>query len=153
MVGSMNRPGDQSNIIYPFNIQRQKHIQHRSFTKILHHPSTCLSNTFLVVIKTLTEDLFSFERNLYTPIIICTPLLLKSGAALLRWWFPGVMEGLRWENCALQCTVVLTSYNTAPHNRYQPHPAEPEQYTKCSNRFFDLLKMGIMMPETCWYRS
>ena len=44
---------------------------------------------------------------------------------------------------------VLTSYKTAPHNRYQPHPAEPEQHTKCSNRAFVLLKMGIMMPETC----
>ena len=45
--------------------------------------------------------------------------------------------------------VVLTSCKTAPHNRYQPHPAEPEQYTKCSNWTFVLLKMGIMMPETC----
>jgi NADH:ubiquinone oxidoreductase subunit 2 (subunit N) len=36
---------------------------------------------FIVVIQTLTEDLFTFERNPYTPIIICTPLLLKSGAA------------------------------------------------------------------------
>ena len=36
-----------------------------------------------------------------------------------------------------------------PHNRYQPHPAEPEQHTKCSNRAFVLLKMGIMMAETC----
>ena len=36
-----------------------------------------------------------------------------------------------------------------PHNRYQPHPAEPEQHTKCSNSIFVLLKMGIMMPETC----
>jgi hypothetical protein len=44
--------------------------------------------------------------------------------------------------------AVLASYNAAPHNRYQPHPAEPE-YTKCSNRAFVLLKMGIMMPETC----
>ena len=44
---------------------------------------------------------------------------------------------------------VLTSYKAAPHNRYQPHPAEPEQHTKCSNRAFVLLKMGIMMPETC----
>ena len=44
---------------------------------------------------------------------------------------------------------VLTSYKTAPHNRYQPHPAEPEQHTKCSNRDFVLLKMGIVMPETC----
>jgi hypothetical protein len=45
--------------------------------------------------------------------------------------------------------TVLTSFKTAPHNRYQPHTAEPEQYTICSNTVFDLLKMGIMMPETC----
>ena len=45
--------------------------------------------------------------------------------------------------------TVLTSYKTAPHNRYQPHPAETEQHTKCSNRAFVLLKMGIIMPETC----
>ena len=45
--------------------------------------------------------------------------------------------------------VLLASYKAAPHNRYQPHPAEPEQHTKCSNRAFVLLKMGIMMPETC----
>ena len=37
----------------------------------------------------------------------------------------------------------------SPHNRYEPHPAEPEQHTKCSNSSFVLLKMGIMMPETC----
>ena len=28
-------------------------------------------------------------------------------------------------------------------------PAEPEQHSKFSNRAFVLLKMGIMMPETC----
>ena len=39
------------------------------------------------------------------------------------------------------------------HNGYQPHPAEPEQYTICSNGFFVPLKMGIIMPETCWNRS
>nr|QXT44466.1 NADH dehydrogenase subunit 2 [Apicotermitinae gen. L sp. CMRT172] len=60
---------------------------------------------FMVVMKTLTEDLFSLESNSYTPMIICTPLLLKSGAAPLHWWFPGVMEGLSWENCALLMTV------------------------------------------------
>ena len=36
--------------------------------------------------------------------------------------------------------------------RYQSHPAEPE-LTKCSNRTFVLLKMDIMLPETCWDRS
>nr|QXT44349.1 NADH dehydrogenase subunit 2 [Aderitotermes cavator] len=60
---------------------------------------------FMVVMKTLTEDLFSLESNPYTPMIICTPLLLKSGAAPLHWWFPGVMEGLSWENCALLMTI------------------------------------------------
>jgi len=45
--------------------------------------------------------------------------------------------------------AVLTSCKTAPYNLYQPHPAEPEQHTKCSNRAFVLLKMGIMMSETC----
>ena len=41
--------------------------------------------------------------------------------------------------------AVFTSCKTAPHNRYQPHPAEPEQHTKCSNRAFVLLKMDIMI--------
>nr|QZK21480.1 NADH dehydrogenase subunit 2 [Drepanotermes sp. ANIC 0590] len=60
---------------------------------------------FMVVMKALTEDLFTFEGSIYTPMIICTPLLLKSGAAPFHWWFPGVMEGLSWENCALLMTV------------------------------------------------
>jgi len=46
--------------------------------------------------------------------------------------------------------TVLTPYNAAPHNRYQPHPAEPAQHTTCSNIRLVLQKMGIMMPETCW---
>ena len=29
--------------------------------------------------------------------------------------------------------TVLAPYNAAPHNRYQPHPAEPAQHTTCSN--------------------
>jgi hypothetical protein len=45
--------------------------------------------------------------------------------------------------------TVLTSCKTAPHNRYQPHPTEPEQYTVCNNIVFVLLKMGKMMPEAC----
>nr|URH16463.1 NADH dehydrogenase subunit 2 [Nitiditermes sp.] len=60
---------------------------------------------FMVVMKTLTEDLFSFDSNPYAPMVISTPLLLKSGAAPFHWWFPGVMEGLSWENCALLMTV------------------------------------------------
>ena len=46
--------------------------------------------------------------------------------------------------------TVLTPYKTAPHNRYQPHPAEAAQHNTCSNIRLVLLKMGIMMPKTCW---
>jgi hypothetical protein len=56
---------------------------------------------------------------------------------------------LRWFRWIRLVAVVLASYNAAPHNRYQPHPVEPAQYTVCSNTVFVLLKMGIMMPETC----
>ena len=46
--------------------------------------------------------------------------------------------------------TVLTPHKAAPHNRYQPHPAEPAQHNICSDIRLVLLKMGIMMPETCW---
>ena len=49
--------------------------------------------------------------------------------------------------CRMQ--ALLAPYNAAPHNRYQPHPAEPAQHTTCSNTRLGLLKIGIMMPETC----
>ena len=45
--------------------------------------------------------------------------------------------------------TVLAHYNTASHNRYQPHPAEPARHTTCSNTRLGLLKMGIILPETC----
>jgi len=48
-----------------------------------------------------------------------------------------------------QDVCYCTTYNAAPYNHYQPHPAEPEQHTTCSNTRLVLLKMGIMMPETC----
>ena len=34
---------------------------------------------------------------------------------------------------ALRCRMRALSYNAAPHNHYQPHPAEPAQHTACSN--------------------
>ena len=51
--------------------------------------------------------------------------------------------------CVVGCEQCSHPTTQRPHNRYQPHPAEAEQHTKCSNRAFVLLKMGIMMPETC----
>jgi hypothetical protein len=75
MIGSMNRPGDESNIPYPFNIQRQKLIEHRGFIKIIHHPSTCLSNTIIFSgIKDvdgryilIREKSIHTNNHLYTP--------------------------------------------------------------------------------------
>jgi len=45
--------------------------------------------------------------------------------------------------------TVLTPYNAAPNNRHQPHPNVPVQNNTRSNTGFDLLKMGILMLETC----
>ena len=50
-------------------------------------------------------DLTTFGRTSHTPIIICVPLLFKSGAAPLQWCFPGVIDGLSWEHCVLLITV------------------------------------------------
>jgi len=47
------------------------------------------------------------------------------------------------------CGALPCGVRAAPHNRYQQHPAEPAQHTTCSNTRLVLLKMGIMMPETC----
>ena len=32
--------------------------------------------------------------------------------------------------------IVLTSFKTVPHNRYQPHPAEPEHLHQMQQRVF-----------------
>ena len=76
---------------------------------------------------------------------------------VLRWffwmWLVAVVGRcvVGFEHCEGYCSTitVLAPYNAAPHNRYQPHPAEPAQHTACSNIRLGLLKMGIMMPETC----
>jgi hypothetical protein len=83
-------------------------------------------------------------------------LLLTSVSTCFGHHYPHLQEnkgpvtafGVYWSGF-VGCAIVFTSYKTAPHNRYQPHPAEPEQHTKYSNRAIVLLKMGIMMPETC----
>ena len=55
-----------------------------------------------------------------------------------------------WRSSRTVTFTVLAPHNAAPHNRYEPHPTEPAQHTTCSNIRLVLLKMGIMMPETCW---
>nr|QAX91129.1 NADH dehydrogenase subunit 2 [Schedorhinotermes lamanianus] len=60
---------------------------------------------FVVTMEAATEGLFTHTEVFSTSMLTCTPLLLKSGAAPLHWWFPGVMEGLSWSNCTLLMTV------------------------------------------------
>nr|YP_010397603.1 NADH dehydrogenase subunit 2 [Pagastia lanceolata]UQJ73694.1 NADH dehydrogenase subunit 2 [Pagastia lanceolata] len=56
-----------------------------------------------------------FMEN-YTNLMICSALLLKSGAAPFHFWFPSVMEGLSWNNSLILMTwqkiapMILLSY-------------------------------------------
>nr|QAX91181.1 NADH dehydrogenase subunit 2 [Parrhinotermes sp. B MW-2019] len=59
----------------------------------------------MVTMKATVEGLFTHTETYGTTMLICTPLLMKTGAAPLHWWFPGVMEGLSWENCTLLMTI------------------------------------------------
>nr|AVN67766.1 NADH dehydrogenase subunit 2 [Periplaneta australasiae] len=61
---------------------------------------------FLIISKSLIEELYMmFSNNYMTAMIINTPLLLKGGAAPFHWWFPSIMEGLSWSNCFILMTI------------------------------------------------
>ena len=68
--------------------------------------------------------------------------------SVLRWfcwmWLVVVVG-----RCVVGASTVKVTVRLA-HNRYQPHPVESAQNTTCDNTRLGLLKMGIMMPETCW---
>jgi len=56
------------------------------------------------------------------------------------------------KTCVTACVVLRCfcwMWLVAVVGRYQPHPAETAQHNTCSNARLVLLKMGIMMPETC----
>nr|WGO58120.1 NADH dehydrogenase subunit 2 [Centrocolumna evidens] len=71
---------------------------------------------FLIISKTMMENMFSIVNPSTSSVILSTPLLLKSGAAPFHWWFPSVMEGLSWMNCLILMTLqkiaplILVSY-------------------------------------------
>nr|YP_010946817.1 NADH dehydrogenase subunit 2 [Rhabdoblatta atra]WGO57574.1 NADH dehydrogenase subunit 2 [Rhabdoblatta atra] len=60
---------------------------------------------FIIISKSLIESMFTVINSSFTSIMISTPLLMKSGAAPLHWWFPSVMEGLSWNNCFILMTI------------------------------------------------
>nr|WGO57899.1 NADH dehydrogenase subunit 2 [Cyrtonotula longialata] len=60
---------------------------------------------FIILSKSLIESMFLMSNYSFTSIMISTPLLMKSGAAPMHWWFPSVMEGLSWSNCFILMTI------------------------------------------------
>nr|YP_010620928.1 NADH dehydrogenase subunit 2 [Bundoksia longissima]WAX39259.1 NADH dehydrogenase subunit 2 [Bundoksia longissima] len=60
---------------------------------------------FLIISKSMIEELYMVSDNYLSSVIINTPLLLKSGAAPFHWWFPSIMEGLSWNNCFILMTI------------------------------------------------
>lgn len=65
---------------------------------------------FIVMIRAIEERILINSDSLYTQILMNTPLLLKGGVAPIHWWFPGVMEGLNWNNCL----ILITLQKSAP---------------------------------------
>jgi len=85
------------------------------------------------------------------------PIFRRTRLCYCMWCAALVLLDVVGSGCgALPCGVralwsrTVTFTMLAPHNRYQPHPAEPAQHTTCNNIRLALLKMGIMIPETCW---
>nr|YP_009250298.1 NADH dehydrogenase subunit 2 [Panchlora nivea]AMW91053.1 NADH dehydrogenase subunit 2 [Panchlora nivea] len=70
---------------------------------------------FIIISKSILENLFTFGISPMN-FMVTIPLLMKTGAAPLHWWFPSVMEGLNWSNCFILMTVqkiaplILISY-------------------------------------------
>lgn len=60
---------------------------------------------FLVLRKRFLENLFSLNYSSTIDIILIAPLLIKRGIPPFHWWFPGVIEGLRWNNCFILITI------------------------------------------------
>nr|AVN67379.1 NADH dehydrogenase subunit 2 [Elliptorhina chopardi] len=60
---------------------------------------------FIIVSKSLMDSLFSLSQTPLVMMMVITPLMMKSGAAPLHWWFPSVMEGLSWSNCFILMTI------------------------------------------------
>jgi len=54
-----------------------------------------------------------------------------------------------WCAALVLLDVVGSGCGALPCRVHQPHPAEPAQHTTCSNIRLVLLKIGIVMPETC----
>lgn len=60
---------------------------------------------FLILRKRFLENLFSLRTYSLTSTILIAPLLIRVGGPPFHWWFPSVIEGLRWNNCFILITI------------------------------------------------
>nr|YP_010946375.1 NADH dehydrogenase subunit 2 [Balta jinlinorum]WGO57093.1 NADH dehydrogenase subunit 2 [Balta jinlinorum] len=60
---------------------------------------------FVIVTLTVMEKSQLISKLFNHSNLMMIPLLLKSGAAPLHWWFPSVMEGMSWMNCLILMTL------------------------------------------------
>nr|UYA96506.1 NADH dehydrogenase subunit 2 [Janus sp. 1 GYN-2022d] len=73
---------------------------------------------FTAILMSLSNEFISLPSifNNYINLMMMSTLLLKSGTAPFHFWFPGVMEGLNWNNCLILMTwqkiapLMLLSY-------------------------------------------
>lgn len=76
------------------------------------------SSVFLfgVILIFILDALNSHQLTIYRNLLISSALLLKRGAAPFHFWFPGVIEGLSWNNGLILITwqkiapLILLSY-------------------------------------------
>lgn len=64
----------------------------------------------IIMIITKTNSINNLEFEKFPILILNTALLTKMGAAPFHFWFPEVIEGLRWINCL----IILTWQKIAP---------------------------------------
>ena len=86
-------------------------------------------------VRCLLSTLSQHVSGIIMPIFRRTRRITACG--VLRWfcwmWLVAVVGRcvVGCEHCEGYCST--SPYNAAPHNRYQPHPAEPAQHSTCSN--------------------
>nr|WAX39116.1 NADH dehydrogenase subunit 2 [Anaplecta sp. 1 ZQW-2020] len=61
-------------------------------------------SSMILIFMIITTSTISLNQDLLK-MIINIPLIIKVGSAPFHWWFPSVMEGLKWNNCFILLTI------------------------------------------------
>nr|YP_010507233.1 NADH dehydrogenase subunit 2 [Episcapha fortunii]UXF64384.1 NADH dehydrogenase subunit 2 [Episcapha fortunii] len=65
---------------------------------------------FSIILSSNLKDYFILSSNSFLMLILNSALLTKMGAAPFHFWFPEIIEGLKWINCF----IILTWQKIAP---------------------------------------